>query len=95
LCYFTYWIVAIALVAIFHEGFHGIFARFYNIKIKSTGFGFLGPFLAFFVEQDDKQMQKAKPFAHFRFRSDLHARLQQQGLPISPRIEIATAWSRA
>ena len=61
--YFTYWIVAIALVAIFHEGFHGIFARFYNIKIKSTGFGFLGPFLAFFVEQDDKQMQKAKPFA--------------------------------
>jgi len=61
--YFTYWIVAIAIVAIFHEGFHGIFAKFYNIKIKSTGFGFLGPFLAFFVEQDDKQMQKAKPFA--------------------------------
>jgi membrane-associated protease RseP (regulator of RpoE activity) len=60
--YFTYWIVAIALVAIFHEAAHGIFARFYNIKIKSTGFGFLGPFLAFFVEQDDKQMQKSKPF---------------------------------
>jgi membrane-associated protease RseP (regulator of RpoE activity) len=60
--YFTYWIVAIALVAIFHEGFHGIFARFYNVKIKSTGFGFLGPFLAFFVEQDDKQMQQKKIF---------------------------------
>ena len=60
--YFTYWIIAIALVAIFHEGFHGIFARFNNIRIKSTGFGFLGPFLAFFVEQDDKQMQKAKIF---------------------------------
>jgi membrane-associated protease RseP (regulator of RpoE activity) len=60
--YFTYWIIAIALVAIFHEGFHGIFARFYNVKIKSTGFGFLGPFLAFFVEQDDKQMQQKKIF---------------------------------
>lgn len=60
--YFTYWIIAIALVAIFHEGFHGIFARFYKVRIKSSGFGFLGPFLAFFVEQDDKQMKKAKPF---------------------------------
>ncbi|MBM3247566.1 hypothetical protein FJZ17_03460 [Candidatus Pacearchaeota archaeon] len=60
--YFTYWIIAIALVAIFHEGAHGIFARFYNVKIKSTGFGFLGPFLAFFVEQDDKQMQHKKIF---------------------------------
>lgn len=60
--YFTYWIIAIALVAICHEGAHGIFARFYNIRIKSSGFGFLGPFLAFFVEQDDKQMKKAKPF---------------------------------
>ncbi len=60
---FIDFILAIAIVAIFHEGFHGIFAKFYNIKIKSTGFGFLGPFLAFFVEQDDKQMQKAKPFA--------------------------------
>lgn len=60
--YFTYWIVAIALVAIFHEGFHGIFAKFYKVRIKSTGFGFLGPFLAFFVEQDDKQMQQKKIF---------------------------------
>ena len=61
--YFTYWIIAIAIVAIFHEGFHGIFAKFHGIRIKSSGFGFLGPFLAFFVEQDEKQMKKAKPFA--------------------------------
>jgi membrane-associated protease RseP (regulator of RpoE activity) len=60
--YFTYWILAIATIALFHEGFHGIFARFYGVKIKSTGFGFLGPFLAFFVEQDDKQMTKKKIF---------------------------------
>lgn len=60
--YFTYWILAIAVIALFHEGFHGIFARFYDVRIKSTGFGFLGPFLAFFVEQDDKQMTKKKIF---------------------------------
>ena len=103
--YFTYWIIAIAVIAIVHEGFHGIYARLHNIKIKSTGFGFLGPllaypfvsknkkkaititaiitliclflgffvlaffafipiivFLAFFVEQDDNDMQKKKIF---------------------------------
>lgn len=60
--YFIYFIIVIAVVAIVHEGAHGIFARFYDIKIKSTGFGFLGPILAFFVEQDDKQMQKKSIF---------------------------------
>lgn len=60
--YFTYFIIAIATVAIFHEFSHGIFMRLNNIKIKSTGFAFLGPFLGAFVEQDDKQMNKAKRF---------------------------------
>jgi membrane-associated protease RseP (regulator of RpoE activity) len=61
--YFTYWIIIIAIIAIPHEFAHGIFARLNKIGIKSTGFGFLGPFLAAFVEQDDKQMQKAKKFS--------------------------------
>lgn len=56
--YFTYWIVVIAMIAIPHEFFHGIFARKNDIKIKSTGFGFLGPFLAAFVEPDEKEMAK-------------------------------------
>lgn len=56
--YFTYWIIAIAIVAICHEFMHGVFARFYNVKLKSTGFGFLGPFLAAFVEIDEKKMEK-------------------------------------
>ena len=60
--YFTYWIIAIAIVAIFHEAFHGIFARYSKVRVKSTGFGFLGPFLAAFVEPDEKQMQKTKTF---------------------------------
>lgn len=60
--YFTYWIIAVAIVAIAHEGFHGVYARLHKVKIKSTGFGFLGPFLAFFVEQDEKEMKKKKIF---------------------------------
>ena len=61
--YFTYWIIIIAIIAIPHEFAHGIFARLNKIRILSTGFGFLGPFLAAFVEQDDKQMRKAKKFS--------------------------------
>jgi len=60
--YFTYWIIAIAVIAICHEFSHGIFARRYGVKIKSTGFGFLGPLLAAFVEPDEKQMEKIPKF---------------------------------
>lgn len=60
--YFTYWIIVIAIIAISHEFAHGIYARLNNIKVKATGFGFLGPFLAAFVEPDEKQMAKAKKF---------------------------------
>ena len=56
--YFTYWIIAIAVIAIFHEFAHGIVARRYDVKILTTGFGFLGPFLAAFVEPDEKSMYK-------------------------------------
>lgn len=58
--YFTYWLLIIAIVAIVHEFSHGIFASLYKLKIKATGFGFLGPFLAAFVEPDEKAMQKRK-----------------------------------
>lgn len=61
--YFTYFIIAIIIVATLHEFSHGIFAKRYGIKIKSTGFAFLKYFPAIFgafVEQDDKQMSKKK-----------------------------------
>lgn len=64
--YFTYWIIIIAMIAVPHEYAHGIFARLHKFKIHSTGFGFLRiwklptPFLAAFVEPDEKQMAKAK-----------------------------------
>jgi len=55
--YFIYWIIIIAIIAISHEFFHGIFAAFNKIKIKKTGFGFfpffLPVFLAAFVESDE------------------------------------------
>ncbi len=58
--YFTYWIIAIAVIALSHEFAHGIFARINKVKVKSTGFGFLGPFLAAFVEPDEEEMQKIR-----------------------------------
>ena len=60
---FTYWIIIIAIIAIPHEFAHGIFARLHKIKVRSTGFGFLGPFLAAFVEPDEKQTEKLGKFA--------------------------------
>jgi len=58
--YFTYFIIALIIVAVSHEFSHGVFARLNNIRIKSTGFAFLGPILGAFVEQDEKQMNRAK-----------------------------------
>jgi len=63
--YFAYFIIAIVIVATVHEISHGIFAKRYGIRIKSTGFAFLKYFPAFFgafVEQDDNQMEKSKKF---------------------------------
>jgi len=64
--YFSYWIIILAIIAITHEFSHGIFMRRYGIKIKSTGFGFfpffLPIFLAAFVEQDEKDMEKKSSF---------------------------------
>jgi len=65
--YFAYWIIIIAIIAIPHEFFHGIFASFKKIKIKKTGFGFfpffLPVFLAAFVELDENKMKKEKIFS--------------------------------
>jgi len=67
--YFTYWVIIIALIAIPHEFAHGIFSKINNIRIKSTGFGFLGPFLAAFVEPDEKEMNKSSKKAQLAILS--------------------------
>ncbi|MDP3966329.1 MAG: site-2 protease family protein, partial [archaeon] len=64
--YFSYWIIVLAIVAITHEFFHGIFAKIANVRTKTTGFGFfpffLPVFLAAFVNLDEKAMAKKKNF---------------------------------
>ncbi len=57
--YFTYFLVALAIVAVSHEFSHGIFARLWKIRVKTTGLAFFGPFFGAFVEPDEKQMSKA------------------------------------
>jgi len=60
--YFTYFIIALAIVALSHEFAHGIFMRLNKIDVKTTGLAFLGPFFGAFVEPDEKQMNKSKKF---------------------------------
>ncbi len=67
--YFTYWIIIIAIIAITHEFAHGIFSRYAGVKVKATGFGFLGPFLAAFVEPDEEQMEKKSKFSQLAILS--------------------------
>jgi membrane-associated protease RseP (regulator of RpoE activity) len=64
--YFSYWIIILAIIAITHEFFHGIFASLNKVKTKTTGFGFfpffLPIFLAAFVNLDEKIMAKKTSF---------------------------------
>src|SRR3989344_2008444 len=55
---FWHWIIGIFIVAVVHEFAHGVYARLYKIDVKSSGFAFLGPILAAFVEPDEKKMKK-------------------------------------
>ncbi|NQV09320.1 site-2 protease family protein [Candidatus Woesearchaeota archaeon] len=60
---FFYWLISIFIIAIVHEFSHGILARTYNLRVKSSGFAFLGiviPIIpAAFVEPDEKQIAKS------------------------------------
>lgn len=51
-------IISIFIVAFIHEFAHGIIARLYDIKVKSSGIVFFGPIIGAFVEPDEKQMEK-------------------------------------
>jgi len=56
--YFTYFIVALAIVAIAHEFSHGVFMKLFKVKVKSTGLVFLGPILGAFVEEEQSGFHK-------------------------------------
>ena len=59
---FFYWIISIFIIALVHEFSHGILARTHNLKIKSSGFAFLGVLVpiipAAFVEPDEDELKK-------------------------------------
>jgi membrane-associated protease RseP (regulator of RpoE activity) len=58
--YFSYFLIALAIVAVAHEFAHGVFMKTFGVKIKSTGFLFLGPILGAFVEEDRNNLEKKK-----------------------------------
>ncbi len=59
---FFYFIISIFALVVVHEFSHGVLARLYGLKIKSSGLAFLGvlvPILpAAFVEPDEKRLVK-------------------------------------
>ncbi|MBM3232700.1 hypothetical protein FJZ18_00850 [Candidatus Pacearchaeota archaeon] len=62
---FTYFIVALIIVAVVHEFSHGIFMRLHKIKIKSTGFAFFGPLIAEAIREWVVKTNKRKLTATF------------------------------
>ena len=60
---FWHWVIAILFIAVVHEFSHGIYSVYHKIKVKSSGFAFLGPILAAFVEPDEKSLNKKSPKA--------------------------------
>ncbi len=66
---FWYWIICIALLAVVHEGFHGIFTAREKTRIKSLGFGILAVIPLAFVEPDEKQLEKRGMWPQLRVYS--------------------------
>lgn len=60
---FEYFIIIVFFLAIVHEFSHGVVARARGLKVKSSGFAFLGILLpiipAAFVEPDEKKLMKS------------------------------------
>ncbi|MFO8016444.1 MAG: site-2 protease family protein [Candidatus Woesearchaeota archaeon] len=96
---FFYLIISIFLLVIVHEASHGIMARLYNLKLKSSGLAFLGILIpiipAAFVEPDEKKMSKrprkqqlsilaAGPFSNIIFAGIILALV---GLAVSPAVD--------
>jgi membrane-associated protease RseP (regulator of RpoE activity) len=63
---FFYWLIAIAFVMAVHEFGHGVIARAHRVKVKSTGFAFLGAVIPVvpgaFVEIDEKHLAKQSTY---------------------------------
>jgi membrane-associated protease RseP (regulator of RpoE activity) len=53
-----YTLGALFFAIIVHEAMHGILSSAFNVKIKSSGFAFLGPIPGAFVEPDEDALKK-------------------------------------
>jgi membrane-associated protease RseP (regulator of RpoE activity) len=80
---FWYWIICIALLALVHEGLHGVFAAMEKVKIKSLGFGILAVIPLAFVEPDEKQLEKKGVWPQLRvFSAGSFANFMLAGLTL-------------
>jgi hypothetical protein len=61
-----YFLVAIAILIVVHEGAHGVAARFEGIKVKSAGVLLIAIIPGGFVEPDEDEFKKAKVGSRLR-----------------------------
>ena len=61
---FWYWLIALFILAVVHEFAHGVIGERWGVRIKSSGFAFLGilaPIMpAAFVEPNEEDLAKKK-----------------------------------
>ncbi len=62
----AYFLLAVPIVLVIHEGAHGIVATLEKIKIKTGGFAIFIALFAGFVEPDEEEFAKAKKISRLR-----------------------------
>ncbi len=62
----AYFLLAVPIVLVMHEGAHGIVATLEKIKIKTGGFAVFIALFAGFVEPDEEEFTKAKKISRLR-----------------------------
>ncbi len=94
---FTHWIIAIIFLATIHEFAHGLIARYYKIKVQSSGIAVFNiwklPFIpAAFVEPDQKTMAKRGAYKQLAVLGAGPASNILVAIPIFLLILFANAW---
>lgn len=63
---FWFWIIAISILMVVHEGLHGVMAAREKVRIKSLGLVLLAFIPGAFVEPDERQMRRKPLMARLR-----------------------------
>ncbi len=64
---FWYYIIALSVILVAHEGMHAMLGITAKVKLKSIGWGLLAVLPLGFVEPDEKQVEKKKSMEQLRF----------------------------